>query len=145
MKPKVFETAVGQTVWLQPTGNAVRRWDGELYEGTVEKIAKKYIYVRRNTGSQEVVRVDKETMRSTDAGDINSGCIAWESPYFYHAALLAGQRIKEFRTVFSNPRIYDEIPTGTIGRIYRLLADSGAIKDDGTIDGGADPVLPDAE
>ena len=67
----------GKKVFLTPTGNAKRGWDGvEPFEGIVTSIKRKYFYVRRCDMSFCEVKFEKETLVS-QCEDCNSGYLLW--------------------------------------------------------------------
>ena len=78
MKTERFEIQVGQEVFLRPTGNNKRSWDGKPVPGRISKIARKYFYVSVNGHTWSDERFDREDF-SCDEQDRNAGYVFYES------------------------------------------------------------------
>lgn len=61
MENKKFKIEVGQDVFLKPTGNNGRGWDGKPIHGRIVKIARKYFYVFVDGRPLCEDRFDRET------------------------------------------------------------------------------------
>ena len=78
MKTERFNIEVGQEVFLRPTGNNQRSWDGKPVPGRISKIARKYFYVSVNGHTWSDERFDREDF-SCDGQDRNAGYVIYES------------------------------------------------------------------
>lgn len=133
MENRLFDITVGQEVFLKPTGNNRIRWDGKPLRGSVEKIARKYFYVRIDSRPHYEDRFDRETFEY-DEQDRNGGYIVFESlNEFYKEAeyIMMLHSIKEY---FSShlASAYGEktLSYDAVKKIYSLLEQEGVIRPD---------------
>jgi len=122
MKNKRFEIKVGQEVFLRPTGNNKRSWDGEPVSGCIYKIARKYFYVSVNghTWSDERFFIDDYTH---DDGDSNAGYEIYENIEAVREAIEYERMLLEIRRYFAGHIGYDNKPPyETLKEIHGLLS-----------------------
>lgn len=134
MTEKTFPIQEGQTVYISPTGNAARREDEELWEGTISKIARKYFYVDTKRGSFYTPRFERETFDSSCPEDCNSGYTVWESKESWYSFQDAKKELDAIRdyaskqqgAFFRNESGGEQI----VHDLYQTLLNAGAIKED---------------
>lgn len=94
---RIFEIAVGQTVFITPGGNARRGWDGkEPIEAIVDNIARKYFQVRWAEFPGIKEKFDKETFESK-CDDCNSKYFIWETKEAWYSYRDACRELGEIR------------------------------------------------
>lgn len=130
MENKTFKIEVGQDVFLNPTGNNDRGWDGKPIHGRIVKIARKYFYVFIDGRPLHEDRFDRETFEY-DEQDRNAGFVVYGS-------LDAFRKEAEYIMMFHDIRCYfsDHLISGykgnalsydTVKKIHGLLRHEGVI------------------
>lgn len=129
MRSKPFAIEVGQEVFLKPTGNNSRRYDGKLVRGRIEKIARKYFYVLIDGHCTcEDDRFDKETFEY-DEQDRNAGFVIYESIAAYCKDTEYEMMLHNVRSFFSN-RYGAEASYDTLKAIHSLLQQERLLRPD---------------
>lgn len=122
---EMFEVVEGMTVFLQPTGNNERGWDGEPIRGTVSKIARKYFYVKLDERTWGEERFDRKTFIHDD-GDTNGGYIIYPSRKSFERAKEGKEMLYAIRIYFggwaNSPPSYEALK-----QIYKILHEEGLI------------------
>ena len=130
---RIFEVAVGETVYITPDGNAKRGWDGqEPIEAVVDSIARKYFQVRRVDFPGIKEKFDKETFRSK-CDDCNSEYHIWETKEAWYSYRDACRELGEIRDWLSGASSRAIARGGvleeqTIHELYAVLRRNNAIK-----------------
>lgn len=126
-----FEIYEGKIVALRPTGNRRRGWNGEPDLGVIEKIARKYFYVRVEKGGNPTVRFNLEDFCFDDEQQTNGG---YEVFSCYEDFVLEMEREKMLLGIsrlFSNRYYYQErISFEAVRSIFRTLVDEGLIEEE---------------
>ncbi len=138
----IFDIAVGYHVVLEPRGNyrhrkspeydaaGIRKFDVDLQEGVVEKIASRYFYV--NIGSRDLVKVDKETFESIEP-DCNASYVVWPDEGAVRARFETSEKRRlmseRLRCGYSSIAPLDakdtEIDNETVCRMWEAMSSSG--------------------
>lgn len=93
-----------ETVYLQPTGNAARFWDGEPLVGKVVKKARKYFYVAFNRATERCpVKVAFDTYTVRDE-NFNEGYLVYPSLEEFTAEQECLDMLKQIREGLNVPR-----------------------------------------
>ena len=123
-----FDVYVGQEVFLQPTGNASRWWNGVLKVGEVVAVKRKYFYV--NLKESKGVAPVKFSLESFYGAldDLNSGYLAYPSQEAFEEARKADGLIAEIRKAldYGHGR-FDNISASAVEEIYNILVTEGVI------------------
>lgn len=131
MKSKNFEIEVGQDVFLKPTGNNSRGWNGEPIHGRIVKIARKYFYVFIDGRPLHEDRFDRETFEYDDQ-DRNAGYIIHSSLDEFYKEAEYIMMLHDLRRYFSDylgsgGRKDNALAYETVKKIYDLLRHEGVI------------------
>lgn len=118
---------VGQTIYLEPTGNFSRmRRTGEPIAAVVTKIGKQYFYVESKSSH---LWIDKFPLDGGDAYSQNSngGYNVFESEEMFHNKIELNRKRKEidfcFRSMFSCGKLSDE----AVEKIHNILSNEGVL------------------
>ena len=120
MENKCFKIEVGQEVFLRPTGNNLRSWDGKPVPGRISKIARKYFYVSVNGHTWSDERFDKEDF-SCDEQDRNAGYVIYESEEAFRKDVEHETMRLEIGRYFSRGG-GKELPYEAMKQIYDILS-----------------------
>lgn len=122
---KTFPIKVGQEVFLEPTGNLVRRRSGDvqLQRGTIIKIARKYFYVDRGSGWGPD-KFEVETFQNINS-DCNSAWILWATEEAYCEAKELERRLECIRSYFRNRHRSEMVPSEVINGVYEMIKGEG--------------------
>ncbi len=115
------------TVYLQPTGNAARFWDGEPLVGKVVKQARKYFYVTFNRATERFpvkVAFDTYTVRDENS---NEGYLVYPSLEEFTAEQERLAKLKRIREAFLFQNV--RLTAAAVRSIYETMLMEGAIKD----------------
>lgn len=95
-----FQPYEGMTVYLRPTGNLDRFWDGKLIRGTVTSVKRVYFYVDTERGSKKIP-FSRKTCCNSDQ-DLSCGYEAYPSMEAYAKAVKKQEQWAEIRSVFTS-------------------------------------------
>lgn len=120
MENKRFEIEVGQEVFLRPTGNYRRSWDGQPIPGRIVKIARKYFYVSVNGHTWSDERFDREDF-SCEEQDRNAGYVIYESEEAFRQDVEYEVMLRLVREFFSG-RSGKGLPYEALKQIHAILS-----------------------
>lgn len=125
-----FEIYEGKEVALRPTGNRRRGWNGEADFGVIEKIARKYFYVRVEDRGNLIVRFRLENFHCDDEQQVNGGYDIFSSYEDFALEMEREKMLLGISRLFSNRYYYQErISFEAVQSIFRILVDEGLIEE----------------
>ncbi len=120
MENKCFKIEVGQEVFLRPTGNNKRSWDGEPIPGQIFKIARKYFYVSVNGHTWSDERFDRKDFSCYDE-DGNAGYVIYESEEALRMDMEYETMLLRVRRFFYG-QSGKELPYESLKQIHEILS-----------------------
>lgn len=128
-----FKVCAGQEIYLQPTGNNSRHWDGVARKGEVVSVKRKYFYVviRGSRFCSPEIKFSLQDFTSEDM-DLNSGYLAYPSQEAFEEAQETERLIAEIRDALGyGLGRFDNISVSAAKEIYNILAAEGVILKEG--------------
>ena len=116
-----FDIRPGQTVYLRPTGNYARHWDGKPIQAKVHHIARQYFYVEIH--AYRSTRFRRKDFTCADLGDCNGGYVIYPTLEAFQDAVEWECKLLALRRIFNDWR--QEFDLDTIVTIYELLESRG--------------------
>ena len=108
----------GKEVWLEPTGNAARRWDGKPQKAKIEKVARVFTHLRFDGfGFSNKFRVTN--MHISD--DFNSGYNVYTSEAAFVDKLCVDDIAEKISSQYRNRSSYAKLDKETIVKVASLL------------------------
>ncbi|MBQ6519907.1 MAG: hypothetical protein IJI14_14380 [Anaerolineaceae bacterium] len=118
---------IGQTIYLEPTGNFARmRNTGEPIEAVVTKIGKKYFYVE---SKNSYLWIDKFPLDGGDAYSQNSngGYNVYESEEVFRNKIEMSRKRKEIDVYFRSAIYCGKLSDEAVKKIHNILSDEGVL------------------
>ena len=124
-----FEVYPGREVYLQPTGNGARNWDGIPRKGEVVSVKRKYFYVviRGVCHSSSEIKFSLQDFTSEDV-DLNSGWVAFPTKEAFDGAQEYEKMFGELRRAWTSYGIVKGLSPSAVKQIYEIMASEGAIQ-----------------
>lgn len=115
-----FELNHADPVYMEPTGNAARSWDGNPIVGYVESIGRKYYYVLPENPWYGRIKVDKQTNTCLDR-DFNQGFIVFPSREAFDQAQGRKELLAKIRKAFDFGGAGNTLPYADLKSISEIL------------------------
>lgn len=127
-----FEVCSGMEIYLQPTGNASRNWDGVAKKGEVVSVKRKYFYVviRGVNYCSPEIKFSLQDFTSEDT-DLNSGWLAYPSLTAFREAREWKRQLMLLRGAWHSYGVSDRLSAGAVKKIYEIMVAEGAISEEG--------------
>lgn len=122
-----FAVCVDMQVYLEPTGNNARRWDGTPGIGWVVDVKRKYFHVVIEMGNgyrSLPVRFSLEDFACADCNN-NGGYLAYPSMEAFREAQENFRMRKELRWAWSSYGVAECLPFTAVKQIYEIMAAEG--------------------
>lgn len=126
-----FEVCSGMEIYLQPTGNASRNWDGAAKKGEVVSVKRKYFYVviRGVNYCSPEIKFNLQDFTSEDV-DLNSGWLAYPSLDAFHEARERERLLGLIRSAWRSYGVTGRLSVGAVKKIYEVMVAEGAIAEE---------------
>lgn len=123
-----FEVYPGMEVYLQPTGNGARHWDGIARKGEVISVKRKYFYVviRGAIHSSPEIKFSLQDFTSEDV-DLNSGWLAYPTQEAFREVQEYEKMFGEIRRAWTSYGIVKDLSPAAVKQIYEIMVSEGVI------------------
>lgn len=123
-----FEVYAGKEVYLQPTGNGSRHWDGTARKGEVVSVKRKYFYVVIRDGKDRSpeIKFNLQDFTSEDV-DVNSGWLAYPTLEAFHEEQERRRMLGKLRYAWSSYGVAEKLSSAAVKQIYDIMVAEGAI------------------
>ena len=117
-----FQPCEGMPVYLRPTGNNDRFWNGQLIKGIVVAVKRIYFYVDTEKGMRNIP-FSRKTCCNSDL-DLSCGYEAYSSEDAYRKAQQKEEQWAEIRTVFTSygEDVRNEVTAEMVDAISQILS-----------------------
>lgn len=124
-----FEVYPGMEVYLQPTGNGARNWDGIARNGEVVSVKRKYFYVviRGTHYRSPEIKFSLQDFTSEDT-DLNSGWLAYPTQQAFDDSREYKKMFAAVRQAWASYGTVEGLSSDAVRSIFKIMVSEGVIK-----------------